>query len=117
MESRLIRCFIFQCKDIPSADADGKSDAQISIWTPYGENSVKTKIVEDSLNPIYFETIDILYDVPDSEHSPPIIMDVWDKDENLLSDSFDFLGRCTVFLDKASIIYQKGDPKKDKNER
>lgn len=28
-----IRCFIFQCKDIPSADTDGSSDPYISIWT------------------------------------------------------------------------------------
>ncbi len=27
-----IKCFIFQCKDIPSADDDGQSDCYISVW-------------------------------------------------------------------------------------
>jgi hypothetical protein len=34
LSSWKIRCFIFQCKDIPSADDDGASDPFISIWNP-----------------------------------------------------------------------------------
>ena len=29
-----IRCFIFQCADLPSSDEDGTSDPFIEIWTP-----------------------------------------------------------------------------------
>jgi hypothetical protein len=29
-----IRCFVYQCKDIPSADSDGSSDPYIVIWNP-----------------------------------------------------------------------------------
>ena len=32
LQSKKIRCFIFQCRDIPSADEDGASDAYISVW-------------------------------------------------------------------------------------
>ena len=32
LKSWKIRCFIFQCKDIPSADSDGTSDPYISLW-------------------------------------------------------------------------------------
>lgn len=35
--SKKIRCFIFQCRDIPSADTDGSSDSYISVWNPEGE--------------------------------------------------------------------------------
>ena len=34
LSSWKIRCFIFQCKDIPSADSDGASDPYISVWNP-----------------------------------------------------------------------------------
>lgn len=34
LSSWKIRVFIFQCKDIPSADSDGASDPYISIWNP-----------------------------------------------------------------------------------
>ena len=53
-----IRCFIFQCRDIPSADEDGTSDAYISVWNQEGKE-LRTRVIEDSLNPIYFETIEL----------------------------------------------------------
>lgn len=34
LSSWKIRCFIFQCKDIPSADSDGASDPYVTIWNP-----------------------------------------------------------------------------------
>ena len=35
--SKKIRCFIYQCRNIPSADADGSSDSYISVWNPEGD--------------------------------------------------------------------------------
>lgn len=103
LESVKIRCFIFQCRDIPAADADGSSDSYISIWNPDGKAEVKTRIIEDSLNPIYFETLEMLYDMADLDNSPPIVLDIWDQDKGVFgSESFDFLGRCTVYLNEAS---------------
>lgn len=80
LESRKIRCFIFQCRDIPSADADGASDSFISLWNPDNKTAIKTQVIEDSLNPIYFETLEILYDLSDMDNAPPIVMDIWDRD-------------------------------------
>lgn len=37
LNSYKMRAFIFQCKDIPSADEDGSSDPYIQIWTPEKE--------------------------------------------------------------------------------
>jgi Ca2+-dependent lipid-binding protein len=73
-----IRCFIFQCRDIPSADADGSSDTFISLWNPDKNKEVKTRVIEDSTNPIFFETIEIVYDYADIESAPPIVMNIWD---------------------------------------
>ena len=103
LESKKIRCFIFQCRDIPSADSDGGSDAFISLWNPDNKSELKTRVIEDSLNPIYFETLEMLYDMSDIDNCAPIVMNIWDKDDNLImSDSYDFLGRATVFLTDAS---------------
>jgi hypothetical protein len=114
LESRLIRCFIFQCRDIPAADSDGQSDSYISLWNPDGKNDIKTKVIEDSLNPIYFETLEMVYDMADIENSPPIVVNIWDKDEGLLNDSFDFLGRSTIFLHEASTNPLENSGKKSK---
>lgn len=51
------------------------------------------------MNPIYFDTLEMIYDMDTIETAPPIIMDLWDKDVNLITkDSYDFLGRCTIYL-------------------
>lgn len=45
----------------------------------------------------------MVYDMDTIETAPPIIMDLWDKDVNLIAkDSYDFLGRCTIYLHEAS---------------
>ena len=61
--ARKVRIFLFQCADIPSADEDGVSDCFISVWNPDAHER-RTIVVEDTLNPIYYETIDIEYDMP-----------------------------------------------------
>ena len=53
-----IRCFIFQCKDIPAADEDGSSDPFIRVWH-CGEEQIKTKTIDDNLNPIFMSTKDV----------------------------------------------------------
>ena len=113
--SKKIRCFIFQCRDIPSADADGASDSYISVWNPEGEK-YRTRMIEDSLNPIYFETIEMLYDMADLDSAPPIIFNIWDHDEDLLDSSDDFLGRAVIYLKDASSNLQFGDDDSKCNE-
>lgn len=95
--SKKIRCFIFQCRDIPSADEDGASDAFISVWNQAGEDYT-TKVIEDSLNPIYFETVEMLYDMADLDNAPPIVFNIWDKDAGII-DTKDYLGRSVIYLD------------------
>ena len=99
--SKKIRCFIFQCRDIPSADEDGASDAYISVWNQEGA-PFRTKTIEDSLNPIYFETVEMLYDMADMENAPPIVLNIWDTDEDWTDNSDDYLGRAVIYLDQAS---------------
>lgn len=58
LDSKKIRCFIFQCRDIPAADTDGNSDAFIEVWNQDGRR-IRTKTIEDSLNPIFYETLEL----------------------------------------------------------
>lgn len=62
---------------------------------------MKTKIIEDSLNPIYFETVELLYDMADIENAPPIVFNIWDRDSGIV-DSDDYLGRSVIYLDEAA---------------
>ena len=96
-----IRVFLFQCKEIPAADEDGTSDPFVKIWSCEKEKQ-QTKVVDDNLNPIFFETKDITYDFDEKENAPPIILEVFDSDAGLISDSADFLGRAVINLTDTS---------------
>lgn len=104
--SKKIRCFIFQCRNIPSADSDGSSDSYITVWNPEGGGKNKehymTPVIEDSLNPIYLHTIEMLYDMADLETAPPIVFNIWDRDEDILDSTDDYLGRAVIYLNEAS---------------
>jgi len=56
LDAKTIRAFIFQCRNIPAADDSGTSDCFITVWNPDGILH-KTKVIEETLNPIYMETI------------------------------------------------------------
>ena len=95
-----LRCFIFQCRDLPAADSDGSSDPFIQIFNTMGEN-VTTRVIEDNVNPIFMETKEVAIDFVDFDtfsDAPPCIFDVMDSDEGFISNSADFLGRCTIFI-------------------
>ena len=55
-------------------------------------------MIEDSVNPIYYETIEMLYDFADLDSAPPIVLNIWDHDDALLDSSDDFLGRSVIYL-------------------
>lgn len=87
------------------------------MWNPDGEN-VHTQYIEDNLNPIYYEALEIYYDLDckDSiqnnkgltqeqlETAAPIIFDMWDYDDGFL-DGNDFLGRSIINLSDAAISF------------
>jgi len=113
--SKKIRCFLFQCRDIPAADEDGASDSYISVWNPNNEE-LRTRMIEDSVNPIYYETIEMLYDFSDLDSAPPIVLNVWDHDDALLDSTDDFLGRAVIYLQDASTNLEFGDDESKYNE-
>lgn len=61
-----LRCFIFQCRDLPAADSDGSSDPFIKIFNSAGEDQV-TSVVEDNVNPIFMECKQIVVNISDTD--------------------------------------------------
>ena len=41
LNNKIIRAFIYQMRNLPSADEDGSSDTFIEAWSPYAESENK----------------------------------------------------------------------------
>jgi hypothetical protein len=65
---------------------------------------VKTSVIEDNINPIFFEAVELYYDYDTIHDAPPVVLNIWDKDEAIL-DTDDYLGRCVVYLNEASLSF------------
>lgn len=70
---------------------------------------MRTRTIEDSLNPIYFETHEMIYDMDSLENSPPIVFNLWDLDAGVINNSADYLGRAVIYLSEASTNLEFGD--------
>jgi len=100
LSSWKLRAYIYQCKDLPAADSEGNSDPYVEIWTP-DEHKIVTPVVEDNCNPILFSTLEFYYDFASVEEAPPLVLNIWDKDEGIL-ESDDLIGRAVIFLKDAA---------------
>ena len=78
-----IRANIYQCESLPPADSNGTSDPYIEVWSP-DELIVKTENCEDTNNPIYYESKEIIYEFEDLESAPPVILNIFDFDEGVM---------------------------------
>jgi C2 domain len=106
----IVRAYIYQCKDLPSVDDDGLADPFVELWSPDNDPSGKkqrTPTVEDNCNPMYFKTLDSLIKYETFESAPPIILNIWDEDNDLLSKNNEFIGRATIFMRDA--VYSQDD--------
>lgn len=100
-----LRCYIYQCRGLPPADSDGNSDPFIVIASNKGDD-VKTDVIENNLNPIFMCCKTVDFEVRDRNDlrntCPPILLNLFDSDRKLLSNSADYLGRATIMLKNAS---------------
>jgi len=103
LNSHKVRCYIYQCKDLPSADSDGSADPYISVYNPNGAG-LRTRTIEDNLNPIFYDVVEVHYDLLSLEACPPIVLDVWDTDVGFFDGTDDFLGRAVVYLNEAAVV-------------
>lgn len=99
--NKKIRAYLYQCRDLPAADSNGSSDPYIVLWDT-SKTVKKTKHIEDNINPLFYTTMELNYEVntDNIDDMPPLIIDVWDKDFGL--DGDDFLCRAIIPISEAS---------------
>ena len=101
-----MRAYIFQCRDIPAADSDGTSDPFLEITD--SDTPKRTQVIDDNLNPIFYEALDLMYEANTIDELPPFIIDCYDEDATLIgSNDADYLARATIY--KEDCIWTDGD--------
>ena len=76
--NKKVRAYVFQCRDLPAADSDGTSDPFLEFVDC--EKGHRTEVVNDNLNPIYYDCIEMVYEANTLEELPPFIIDCFDED-------------------------------------
>eukprot|EP00362_Geleiidae_sp_MMETSP1317_P000294 CAMPEP_0201285856 /NCGR_PEP_ID=MMETSP1317-20130820/113928_1 /ASSEMBLY_ACC=CAM_ASM_000770 /TAXON_ID=187299 /ORGANISM="Undescribed Undescribed, Strain Undescribed" /LENGTH=160 /DNA_ID=CAMNT_0047611951 /DNA_START=1240 /DNA_END=1719 /DNA_ORIENTATION=+ len=87
-------CHFYQGKALPPADEGGESDPYAKVYC--GGAECKTEKKEDTLNPLYYETHEMIVEFDTIADAPPVIASVWDYD--LTSD--EILGRVIFNLEE-----------------
>lgn len=82
---------VISAEDLPAVDLMGKSDPYVVLTMRKTETKNKTRVVNDSLNPVWNQTFDFV--VEDALHDM-LIVEVWDHD----TFGKDYMGRCILTL-------------------
>ncbi|KAE8689044.1 Synaptotagmin-5 [Hibiscus syriacus] len=82
---------VISAEDLPIVDLMGKADPYVVLTLKKSEAKHKTRVVNDSLNPVWNQTFDFV--VEDGLHDM-LILEVWDHD----TFGKDYMGRCILTL-------------------
>ncbi|XP_022998989.1 synaptotagmin-5-like [Cucurbita maxima] len=82
---------VISAEDLPATDMVGKSDPYVVLTMKKSEMKNKTRVVNESLNPVWNQTFDFV--VEDGLHDM-LIAEVWDHD----TFGKDYMGRCILTL-------------------
>ncbi|KAF3453760.1 hypothetical protein FNV43_RR04201 [Rhamnella rubrinervis] len=82
---------VISAEDLAPADLMGKADPYVVLTMKKSEIRNKTRVVNDSLNPVWNQTFDFV--VEDGLHDM-LIVEVWDHD----TFGKDYMGRCILTL-------------------
>ncbi|KAM3239664.1 hypothetical protein ACQJBY_053389 [Aegilops geniculata] len=85
---------VISAEDIPATDVMGKADPFVVLYLKKGETKKKTRVVTETLNPIWNQTFDFV--VEDALHDL-LMVEVWDHD----TFGKDYIGRCILTLTRA----------------
>ena len=78
--NKLLLANIFQCRNLPSADSNGKADPYVKIKCGSQENLTGMEARMNNLNPIWYETLAVPVSCFSKADAPPIVVQVWDFD-------------------------------------
>ncbi|KAM0854378.1 hypothetical protein ACQ4PT_050458 [Festuca glaucescens] len=82
---------VISAEDLPAMDVMGKADPFVVLYLKKGETKKKTRVVTETLNPIWNQTFDFV--VEDALHDL-LMVEVWDHD----TFGKDYIGRCILTL-------------------
>ncbi|XP_062148392.1 synaptotagmin-5-like [Alnus glutinosa] len=82
---------VISAEELPAVDLMGKADPYVVLTLKKSETRNKTRVVNDSLNPVWNQTFDFV--VEDGLHDM-LILEVWDHD----TFGKDYMGRCILTL-------------------
>ncbi|KAL5547749.1 hypothetical protein UlMin_002980, partial [Ulmus minor] len=82
---------VISAEDLPPADLMGKADPFVVLTLKKSGTKNKTRVVNESLNPVWNQTFDFM--VEDGLHEM-LIVEVWDHD----TFGKDYMGRCILTL-------------------
>ncbi|KAL6532694.1 Synaptotagmin-5 [Orobanche gracilis] len=82
---------VISAEDLPPADMMGKADPYVVLTLKKTDSKNKTRVVNDSLNPVWNQTFDFV--VEDGLHDM-LILEIWDHD----TFKKDYMGRCILTL-------------------
>lgn len=82
---------VISADDLPAADLMGKADPYVVVTLKKTEAKNRTRVVNDSLNPVWNQTFDFV--IEDGLHDM-LILEVWDHD----TFGKDYMGRCILTL-------------------
>jgi len=73
-------------------------------------------VVENSLNPQYFASFQLPMEWKDIKDAPPVVLHVWDYDNDLMDSTDDYMGSAVIDLKQASTYFHSVNFKKELNE-
>lgn len=88
--------------NLPATDFSGKSDPYVILTMKKSQIKNKTRVVNESLNPVWNQTFDIL--VEDGLHDM-LMLEVWDHD----TFGKDYMGRCILTLTRVILEGEYSD--------
>ena len=99
MNAFKIRAYIYQAESLPPCDDTGASDPYVECWTPDDQN-IKTAVVEQTNNPLYYEVKEFLSEFNDIKEAPPVILNFFDTDIGWFASEDEYMGRASIFLNE-----------------
>jgi len=74
----------------------------VNVYSLLGRD-VRTKTVQDTVNPLFYEVKHIIYSYDDINDAPPIVLNVWDEDDGLFDSTTDYMGSAVIYLKDAHV--------------
>ncbi|CAM9003465.1 unnamed protein product [Rhodiola kirilowii] len=84
---------VVSAEDLPAVDLNGKADPYVILIMKKSDKRLKTRVVNESLNPVWNQTFDFV--VEDGLHDM-LMVEVWDHD----TFGKDKIGRCVMTLSR-----------------